>query len=305
MSYKKFLFTFLLCCGFVKAAQAQLLYKISGNGLSKPSYILGTHHFASVAMVSNIPGVTDALTNTDQVYGELKMDDASWKEAQNVTVRESTLPNGQTIDKLLTAEQMKRLNAFMKSTMQTDFNNPKVMEQMGHLKPAALSTNLSMLLYLTHHMGEFDPTNQFDRYFQMQALKNNEPVGGLETAEFEAKLLFSSDPLEEQVKDLMCLVDHADFNLQMSEKLSKAYNDQDLDAVKKASEEKMNNSCDPTPEYEEKLIYSRNADWLKKMPTIMAERPTFFTVGCLHLCGEKGVLQLLRNAGYTVEAVKQ
>ena len=27
-------------------AQAQLLYKISGNGLTKPSYIVGTYHLA-------------------------------------------------------------------------------------------------------------------------------------------------------------------------------------------------------------------------------------------------------------------
>jgi len=32
--------------------------------------------------------------------------------------------------------------------------------------------------------------------------------------------------------------------------------------------------------------------------------PTFFVAGALHMSGEKGVLQLLKNAGYTVEPVK-
>ena len=36
----------------------------------------------------------------------------------------------------------------------------------------------------------------------------------------------------------------------------------------------------------------------------VAERPTFFAVGAGHLPGEKGLLQLLRNAGYTVEGQK-
>jgi uncharacterized protein YbaP (TraB family) len=40
------------------------------------------------------------------------------------------------------------------------------------------------------------------------------------------------------------------------------------------------------------------------MPAIMKQAPTFFAVGAGHLPGEKGVLQLLRNAGYTVEGVK-
>ena len=52
------------------------------------------------------------------------------------------------------------------------------------------------------------------------------------------------------------------------------------------------------------LIDNRNADWAAKMPAIMAAKPTFFAVGAGHLAGPKGVLQLLKDAGYTVEAVK-
>ena len=78
----------------------------------------------------------------------------------------------------------------------------------------------------------------------------------------------------------------------------------DLDALQKAMDEKLGNSCDSTPEEEAQLISNRNADWLAKLPAIMKERPTFFAVGAGHLPGEKGLLQLLRNAGYTVEGQK-
>jgi hypothetical protein len=40
------------------------------------------------------------------------------------------------------------------------------------------------------------------------------------------------------------------------------------------------------------------------MPRIMADKATFFAVGAGHLPGEKGVLQLLKNAGYMIEGVK-
>ena len=43
---------------------------------------------------------------------------------------------------------------------------------------------------------------------------------------------------------------------------------------------------------------------MEKMPAIMADKPTFFAVGALHLVGENGLLQLLKNAGYTVEGLK-
>ena len=39
------------------------------------------------------------------------------------------------------------------------------------------------------------------------------------------------------------------------------------------------------------------------MPSIMADKPTFFAVGAAHLAGDDGVLSLLRKAGYTVSAV--
>ena len=90
----------------------------------------------------------------------------------------------------------------------------------------------------------------------------------------------------------------------MMEDMAKAFYAQDLDALQKAMDEKLGNSCDSTPEEEAQLISNRNADWLAKMPAIMKERPTFFAVGAGHLPGEKGLLQLLRNAGYTVEGQK-
>ena len=31
------------------SSQAQLLYKISGNGLKEPSYVIGTYHLAKVS----------------------------------------------------------------------------------------------------------------------------------------------------------------------------------------------------------------------------------------------------------------
>ena len=153
---------------------------------------------------------------------------------------------------------------------------------------------------MMNHMGEFDPSSTFDQYFQAQAQKNNLPCGGLETMAFQANLLYNQ-PMERQVEQLMCLIDNEQFNTQMMEDMAKAFYAQDLDALQKAMDEKLGTSCDSTPEEEAQLIYNRNADWLAKMPAIMKERPTFFAVGAGHLPGEKGLLQLLRNAGYTVE----
>ena len=301
---KKLFSILLLMTVFVIGANAQLLYKISGKDLQKPSYIIGTYHLANVGFVDKIPGVKDALTNTEQVYGELDMTDLQSADNMKKMQNAMMLPEGQSLKTILTADQMKRLNAYLKKTMSVDMSSPMVEKQMGKLTPQALVTQLTLLMFMTKHMGEFDPSSTFDQYFQAQAKKNNEPVGGFETVDFQIKTLLQSTPMKRQVEQLMCLIDHQDFMESMSDKIVNAFYAQDLTAVKAAMDEKIGNSCDCTPEEENALINNRNADWLTKMPAIMSAKPTFFAVGAGHLPGDKGVLQLLKNAGYTVEGVK-
>lgn len=301
---KRIVMTMAACVVAAVSINAQLLYKISGNDLEKPSYIIGTHHLANVGFVEKINGVKEALTETEQVYGELKWDVMANPDSLKAVQERMMLPEGQTLKTILTPEQYKRLDAFMTAKMGAGMSNPMVEAQMGKLTPMALVTQFQVLLFLMNHMGEFDPSSTFDQYFQAQAQKNNLPCGGLETMSFQAQLLYGSTPMERQVEQLMCLIDNEQFNVQMLEEMTKAFYAQDLDALKKAMDVKLGTSCDSTPEEEAALIDNRNADWLSKMPAIMKQAPTFFAVGAGHLPGEKGVLQLLRNAGYTVEGVK-
>ena len=301
---KKSLIVALVLAFVGMTANAQLLYKISGNGLEKPSYIIGTHHLANVGFVEKINGVKEALTETDQVYGELIWDSMTNPDSLKAVQNAMTLPDGKTIKDYLTPEQFNRLDAFMVAKMGAGMSNPMVAAQMGKMTPMALVTQFQVLLYLTKHMGEFDPSSTFDQYFQAQAKKNNLPCGGLETLQKQIEVLYKGKSYEKQAIDLMCLIDNEAFNSQMMEDLTTAFYAQDLDALKKVMDKKMGNACDSSAEDEELLIYGRNADWVAKMPEIMASKPTFFAVGAAHLPGEKGVLQMLRNAGYQVEAVK-
>ncbi|HEY9551720.1 MAG TPA: TraB/GumN family protein [Prevotella sp.] len=301
---KKTITTLLLLCTMVWGAQAQLLYKISGNGLAKPSYIIGTYHLANVNFVHSIPGLKKALKKTTQVYGELNMDDMKTPENMRKMQQATLLPQGQKLSALLTDDQLKRLNAYLLTAIGTNMSNPAVGRQIDAMLPAALSTQLVMLLYTNKFKGDFDPQHPFDTYFQTQARANHKYVGGLETLDFQMNLLYKSSPLERQIEMLMCLIDNVEFSERVAERITKAFYAQDLVELEKAVNEKLHNSCDSSPEEEDRMIYNRNADWIKKMPALMAQKPTFFAVGVAHLPGDRGVLQLLRNAGYTVKGVK-
>lgn len=283
-------------------APAQLLYKISGQGLTSPSYIVGTYHLAPVSFVDSIPGIRQVMADCQQVYGELMMEEMFSPDSLAMMQQSMMLPDGLTLDSLLNADEMGRLNAYMKNLMGMDLTNPMIGQQMKKMTPTALSTTLTMLSFMKKS-GGFDMQNQFDSYFQKEAVKQGKGVGGLETMAFQIKTLLSGTPMERQKEQLMCLVDNAAFMDEMNEGIVRAFFAQDIDAIEKAMDVKLNNSCDNRPEEENALIYDRNADWVTKMPALMAGKPTLFAVGAAHLPGERGVLHLLRQAGYTVEGV--
>ena len=55
-----------------QSANAQLLWKISGRGIDKPSYILGTHHAVPFTYCDSIPGLMEAFDQVDYVIGEFE-----------------------------------------------------------------------------------------------------------------------------------------------------------------------------------------------------------------------------------------
>ena len=287
----------------VTYTQAQILYRISGKGLESPSYIVGTYHLAPSSFADSIPGMRQAVEQTNQVCGELDMMDAFKPENTAKLLKAQMLPEGTTLSSLLTAEQLERLNALLLDVMGSNLNDETFAAQMDKMTPAALSTTLSLQSYIKR-TESFNPMELIDNYFQMLALQNGKAIKGFETVDFQMGILFG-ESLEKQVNDLMCMVDHFEEADEMVNRITTAYFSQNLKQIEEAMEEESKVECGTTDEDEDRLINNRNSNWLEMMPSMMAEQPTLFVVGAGHLCGEKGVLKLLEKAGYTVEGVKE
>lgn len=296
--------TFIIALLAAGSMNAQILYKITGKDAKNASYIIGTYHLADASFTEKIPGLQTALAETEQVYGEVNMENMMQPASIQKMTAAMMLPEGQTLKTVLTPEQFGKVSAFAKELMGVGLDNDMVFSQLGKMSPKALATQFTLLLFIKNSATPFNPANGLDNFFQMQAKQNNKPIGGLETIDFQIETLYKSTPIERQVEELICLVDNKEYNLMMVQEISKAFYAQDLQAIEKAADEKLNNSCDSTPEEEETLIYGRNDNWMKLMPGIMAEKPTFFAVGALHLVGERGMLTQLQKAGYTVTPCK-
>ena len=299
---KALLMAAALIVGFAINSQAQLLYRISGNGLESPSYIVGTYHLAPASFADSIPGMSEAIENTQQVCGELDMMDAFKPENAARMMQAQMLPEGVTLSSLLTAEQRTRLNALLLEVLGTNLDDEAYAAQVEKVSPVALSTTLSLAAFIKK-TPSFNPMELLDNYFQMLALQNGKSVKGFETVDFQMDVLYGEE-LPKQVDDLMCLVDHFDEATELVNRITKAYFSQDFQQLESVLEEEMEGSCASSPEDEAKLLDNRNHNWIKLMPDMMAETPTLFAVGAGHLCGEQGVLKLLEGLGYTVEAMK-
>lgn len=292
----KKIFALLMFFCITLGVNAQLLWKVSGNGLDKPSYIFGTHHVAPLSMKDSIAGMTEAMNGTSQVYGELVMEDMMKPEMLMKMQQAMMLPNDTTLKSLFTQAQYDSIASVVKENIGME------LAMFDKLKPAALNAQLAVVLSVKALKG-YNPQEQLDTWFQTQAKQAGKKVGGLETMESQINILYNSQSLKRQAQQLYCSATHIDYGIDMTRRLAEAYLNQDLDKLLEITEEKMGNACDGTPEEEEALIYGRNANWAKQMPGIMKQASTLFVVGAGHLPGEHGVLKLLEKQGYTVEAM--
>ena len=101
-----------ICVAF--SANAQLLWKVSGNGLNQPSYIIGTHHLAPFSIMDSIAGLQKAMKETQQVYGELKMSEMQSPVTMQKMQQAMMIANDSTLSTLLSPEDFATANKFCK-----------------------------------------------------------------------------------------------------------------------------------------------------------------------------------------------
>ena len=300
---KKFITIAALAATTFVSANAQLLYRITSDSQQKPSYIIGTFHLEDGSYLDKIPGANAALDEVEQVYGEIDIKSMTNPDTIAATQKEVMLPDGKTIKDILTAEQFEKLDKYVTSIVGTGISNPMLFQQMGKMNPATLDNTLTIANFLKKMQGKFNPNNLLDLSIQQTAIQKGKKTNGLETMDFQTKLMFGR-PMDEMIEQLMCSIDNNEFYDKQTFLLLDAYHEHNIEKLMEITYMKMGNSCDMTEEYINDLIFNRNSDWAKKIPAIVKDSPTLFVVGAGHLGGEKGVVNLLRKAGFKVEGVE-
>lgn len=272
-----------------------LLWEISGNGLEKPSYVIGTHHLAQLKILDNIQGLKKALNETEQVVGEIKIEDQAGLAVE--IQRTAMLPSGYSYESMLTKEEYSALDSCLISFLGYG------LAHLGKMKPG-LITMLCSVTSFQKSFPEIDFTNHvaMDVYFQQQATQSKKDIVALETVEDQIYTLLDSQPYEEQARSLLCMVKSMDYEIDGARKLTEYYIKGDLTALSGLMSD-PSNPCPMNEEQQNLLNKDRNDKWMQKIPSIMKEKPSFIAVGAIHIAGEDGLLSQLDKLGYTVVAV--
>jgi len=264
-----------------------LLWQISGNGLLKPSYLFGTIHMICSEDAILSDSLKDAIKKADDVYFEVDMDNLF--EMLSV-VRKMKMRNDTTLADLLDKEDYEKVKKY--------FEDRETMLPFSMLETYKPLVAASMLM---EGGTDCQTPEAMEEVIMKEAKRYNKTVKGLETMAYQMSI-FDTIPYKMQALQLVKYVDDVDkgqTDNKEYDELLQAYKDQDLSKL-----EELTKSTDMgIANFTDILLYNRNKNWVEKLKGILKDKPVVVAVGAGHLPGEKGVINLLRKAGYTVKPV--
>lgn len=265
-----------------------LLWKISGKGLDKPSYLFGTIHMlcADDAVLSN--NMKKVIRDCDEVYFEVDMDNLFEMAG---ALGKMKMRGDTTLRDLLNESDYEKVKKYFegKSSM---------------LPFAMLETFKPMLAASTLQESAMpcDNTAMMEQVIMQEAKAHDKKIKGLESMAYQAGVL-DSIPYQLQAQQLVMYIDSAgksDGDLKMLEEMFAAYRSQDLRKL----EELMVETDAAMAAFTDIMLYHRNQNWVKKLKDLLPDQSLLIAVGAGHLPGEKGVISLLRKEGYKVTPVE-
>ncbi|MBN2683369.1 MAG: TraB/GumN family protein [Bacteroidales bacterium] len=262
-----------------------LLWEISGNGLSKSSYLFGTVHIIPKEQFFISKDMLKTFRKSEQLV--LEMDMGELNPLDLAGSEKMSLPEGITLKSLLTADEYKYLETYFDDTLGMKLS----LINKTNLKPIFLST-------LITQVGSLGGTESYEMTLTAWAKMQKKEIKGLETMDFQFSV-FDSIPYQKQAEMLMEAVKNNKTAKKELEDLYKYYIANELSKLVSLSHD----SESELMEFEDVLLIKRNEKWIPLIEQYAKEKPCFFAVGALHLPGKNGVIKLLRDKGYKVVPV--
>jgi len=296
----KIILSFILALAAI-TADAQFLFRISGNGMKEPSYILGTIHYLPGSLLDNSAEYQEAMAQCRQMYVEhIPAVGKTFNQQQSQARPTVTYQDGKNIFDVIDAESAAILKEKFKEATNIDLGDPTWKECWNWTPAVYYNLLVSRLRSQTRPHGPM-----MDGVLIMMAKERGWEVGELDDETLKLEDLNEHQDeqqptIDVQTDSLMAFLKGYEQKRQILtegyETLTKYWILGDF--------ERFSNTQLASVHQHTAIFEKRNAKWLPRMQSAMREQPTMFVFGAGHLIGEHGIIQLLRTAGYEVEQIK-
>lgn len=261
-----------------------LLWKISGNGLSHPSYLYGTMHVSNRVAFHLSETFFKALEDAEVIA--LEGDPGAW------------------IHEIAASPLIADLNAYSKSTYQPDLYGSFVPYQPSQSDLGTFLSREDNLLnsFLWRTSGvdkDFEEQTYLDLFIYQAAKKGGKIVVGLEDFDESMRYSYLANKYDKDAKGISnrqaqtMLGDYSSwYELQED-----AYRKGDLAKI-----DTLSGIMNPGKYHRKYMLNTRNEIMVNGIDSLLKHNRIFIGVGAAHLPGKMGVITLLRNLGYTVTA---
>lgn len=280
---RRLLFTSLLLLAF-NAAHSQksaLLWKVTKEGVSTPTYLFGTIHAIPTSKFFFPEKLQQTISASRFIVLEIDMDNTE----ELKTLPSLLMLKDKSLEDLLNQEQKTLVSKYITDSAGLPY------QQMIRFKPMFF---ISMLLPKV--VGS--STTSYEQNIMAIAQKRGIEIKGIETVA-EQVSAFDQLSLSDQITQLVDLISNMPQARVDYQNMLTAYLKQDLkqiEAISIKESEKYTN-------FNQVLLFDRNSRWVPKLEQYIAEGGGFIAVGAAHLPGDSGVLNLLKKRGYKVEPV--
>lgn len=285
--------TILLAAEQCEDPGSTMLWQVQGS--AEPVYLLGSIHLGRPDFYPLPDPVEEAYQVADFLVLEADIEDANNLQFAMELMNRGTLPPGQRLDDLVSAETVARLEAVL-----TEMGMPA--EQFMHMQPWLLNVTLSSLQMLSYG---YQPRFGVESYLlqkkspEMELLELEsleEQLGFLESLNDEVYLLHTLEGFDEGAEEDMATLISA-WVCGNHDKLAETFF---------AELESEQVGPDDMEAFMEVMFYQRNRDMTETIAGYV-DNPAgsyFITVGSAHLLGEGSIIDLLQQRGYQVKPVR-
>lgn len=287
--YKYFLLFLLINSSITLHAQDaenSILWEISGNGLEKPSFLFGIINFMPENEFAISGRILRAMDESDLFITKMPHNRASQKEF----TKAARIDNDGWINDYLTDDELNQLRLLMLKDLEVTEHDYHF--TYSRLQPVILVT-ATTLLYLG------DDVVFVEDELAKAAKKHHLKFRSLSTVEEEIAA-FRKFPIPDQVEALKFTVNNWDEHINDYDQLVESYTeDQDLKMI----HEEILKATNRSEAFQDVYYHERNRAWTGQIKELIAKDAAFISVGAAHFYGEEGLIQLLKDEGYSLTAV--